>query len=163
MNIHLILVHFPIALLSLYAIFELLSLTPFGRNSKWFSYKALLLFCGFVFSIPTYIAGKYLESIYGEIRTIELHGLFATLSIMVFGLCAILYFARILEINKTITHARIQKIIYMIAKFANIRITIPLSIIGFVLLLITGAIGGGMAHGSNADPFTKFIFKLFEL
>lgn len=151
LNIHPLLVHFPIALLVVYSLLEWIPLKRLKSQSCWFYIKATFLFFGVLSTIPTGLAGKIIE---GQFRDqsalVDLHSKFAVTSSAVYALLAGLYFLSWLKRSNN-----------QIKFFLPTAVIIALSILGFFLILITGALGGVIVYGPNLDPFTAFIYHLF--
>ncbi|KKR31417.1 MAG: hypothetical protein UT65_C0027G0012 [Parcubacteria group bacterium GW2011_GWF2_39_8b] len=140
MNLHPALVHFPIALLTLYAVCELVWSQKLSENISWFWWKFGLLFFGVLSSIPTILTGILARDLIGNSELINLHKNFAFSTIAVFSIILILYFKRLL-INST-----------------SIRLY---ALLGLALITITGALGGAVAFGPDVDPLVSFIYHTF--
>lgn len=156
-NYHVLLVHFPIALLSLYAVMEII------RWPKNVSIKRAFLWTGAVLAVPTLLAGLAIEPRYEALgRVLMLHKTFALASLATFGVLALAY-AAVYVLGKkdpAIRSGGEQKIL----AFAEVITTAPLApllaALGLACLVVTGALGGAMAHGANVDPFVRFIYEL---
>lgn len=147
-NIHPILVHFPIALLTVYSFFEITPLQRIQQFPYWFYVKASMLLTGFFLILPTILAGLVIEDQFsGQERLIELHSQFGEISAFIYGILTIIYIY--LWIKKPQLNLIIQTIIILLA------------ITGLITLLITGALGGTIVYGQNLDFFTQFIYRLF--
>ncbi len=89
MNIHPILVHFPIALLTLYAVCELLPLKALTRQTYWFYVKAVLVITGTLGGVAAYLAGEAIEDQFKTASLsslVETHSTFAITSILIFAI-----------------------------------------------------------------------------
>lgn len=60
-NIHPLLVHFPIALLTVYSLLEAVPLKRIQKLPYWFYVKAVLLITGTISILPTILAGLVIE------------------------------------------------------------------------------------------------------
>ncbi len=145
-NVHPLLVHFPIALLTIYSILEIVSIKRLRELPYWIYVKASLLLIGTISILPTILAGLIIEDQFkGQEKLVDLHSKFGELSALVYGLLTVFY------------------IYSWIKKTQNKMPTLvsALSIVGLVLLLITGALGGTIVYGPNLDIFTSFIYHIF--
>jgi uncharacterized membrane protein len=174
MNLHPIFVHFPIALLTIYALLEVfipLKVKVFKvckwQNTKlyallvnpiWKHIKAFLVIFGAVTVIPTLLTGEVAEHKYvGESnpqvffqsdlgKLIEAHGSAATVSVIIFSILALMYLASYFE--------KTQKL------FSSTYVRMVLSIVGLLCITITGALGGAISHGPDTDPVVTFVYNL---
>lgn len=168
MNIHPIFVHFPIALLTVYAFFEMISWGKLQKNITWLWIKAALLWTGFLSAFPTLETGEMAEDLFGSSELLERHEFFGVASVWVFGVIAGLY--AIFFLNQYLMHNSKQlsaqaekgiKIINVVLFFFAQPWRFLFALAGFALLSIAGALGGALAHGPNADPVVRFIYDLF--
>jgi uncharacterized membrane protein len=95
MNLHPIFVHFPIALLTLYAGLEVVRLPILTRQTWYFYAKAVLVIAGALGAIPTVITGLIVgEGLENDLvigKIVQMHEKFAFASLVVFGVLAIIY------------------------------------------------------------------------
>lgn len=144
MNIHPIIVHFPIALLTLYAVFELIRFKKVTSQPYWFQIKAILAVLG---TLGAYVAAASGPDGGGSALK-EMHEQFASLTVLIFTIIALAY---LLEW-------------FFPSKYSNFvhrpYIIIPLAILGLVAVTVTGGLGGALVYGTQFDPFMAPIFKL---
>lgn len=164
MNIHPILVHFPIALLSVYSILECIRFKKVLKQDYWFYVKAIFLLIGTLALIPTGLAGKLIESQFTESQAlIEIHSSFAIFSTLTFSFLSALYLLHWLG-KVTITNKNfvfLKKLITLQSYIFTLYIIVPLAILGLMLISLTGALGGIIVYGPHLDIFTEFVYGLF--
>ncbi len=177
MNIHPIFVHFPIALLTIYAIMELLRFKKIKELPYFFYSKAIILIIGALSSSVALQTGEMAEHAIArgsEIRKIvNMHSFFAGFSSNIFAILAIVY--AISWINKSefakkilskVTNIGIVNKLWIFASkiaekiLVNDILMITLAIIGLVTITITGALGGAIVYGPDVDPIVHFIYNL---
>lgn len=173
MNLHPIFVHFPIALLTIYAILELIRLKSVTNRPYFFYLKATFAILGFVSAKAAIFSGLAIEDNFrGEI--VETHEKLAFLSLFVFGIIALAYIVEFLEREGIILWLQnkfngklgwlfwIEKFISKISNPAIEKgyIILP-AIIGLILVSLTGALGGIMVYGASSDPFTRIVYQIF--
>src|SRR5579859_8010459 len=73
MNVHPLLVHFPIAFFTTYSLFELARFKVVTKQSYWFYIKAILLFLGVISALAAITAGKIIESQFSDKALVSLH------------------------------------------------------------------------------------------
>lgn len=174
MNIHPIFVHFPIALLTIYAILELLRFKKIKNQTYWFYVKAVFVIFG---SLGTFVALATGDSAAYNVLSydktmrplISTHETFADLTTIIFALIAAGYL--ISWCNKEnfgrffIGKKFIEKFWLVTLRlsyfFVETRFVILLALVGLFAVTITGGLGGVIVYGSNADPFFGVIYKLF--
>lgn len=167
-NLHPIIVHFPVALLTVYAWFELASLHPKLRNNKTIFYiKLVLLFIGTVWTIWWILSGEVAEKIIGKSTLVHTHEEFAEMTRNAFVLLSILYIAKLYVNEKQLPLAKaippfLQNILEWIAKYTN-KFFVPqiLAIVGLFLVTVTWALWWAISHGSSSDPIVKRAVKTF--
>ncbi len=167
MNIHPILVHFPIALLTLYAVCELIPLKALTGQAYWFYVKAVLVITGTLGGVAAYLAGEAIEDQFETAalsNLIEIHSAFAITSILIFAVLALAY--KITWINQSSFSLRLQtNSIWRVAtRLANLILKpvfrLPLALLGVLAITITGALGGVIAFGPDIDPAATFFYNL---
>ena len=168
-NIHPLLVHFPIAFLVLYSLLEIVSIKRF-KYSLWLSNtKALLVITGFIGGLFAALSGGFIEDKFSSIHQIvEMHSFWAGTSNVIFGIISILYLIKILNQNNVFnfnTESFLGKAWAIKIKVSNYILNnrlmlIPIVLIGLISITITGALGASIVYGPNIDPAVKFIYNL---
>src|SRR5437870_2059942 len=96
MNIHPAIVHFPVALLTLYCLCELVWSRKLRANVSWFWFKFGLVVFGALSSWLTVWTGGMAEDLLGRSSLIELHSTFGTVTAVFFSVLAVLYIVKFL-------------------------------------------------------------------
>jgi uncharacterized membrane protein len=174
MNIHPAFVHFPIALLTLYTVCELVYVKRLRENISWFWFRFGLLFFGTIGSFAAFQTGKIAASLATSIsEPLRLHATFGGYTVKFFCILVILYVVQGISrgflfpsavpfLQKYSVVRGIWKVLRVLEK-ALIRsyLVILVALFGLGLITITGALGGGMVYGSDTDPMVHFIYNLF--
>lgn len=170
MNIHPVFVHFPIALMTFYAICELLRFKKLTNTTYWFYVKAVLVIAGTLSAFLALNTGELAEHLAdrGLRPLIETHSAFASASTWIFGIISLLYLISWIsrsELNQKILNSKIGSIwnkkVYWANKIINSWFIILLAFVGLCMITITGALGGAIVYGPNVDPIVSFIYHLF--
>lgn len=160
MNLHVIFVHFPVALLTIYAIMELARFRFLRSLPYWFYLKAALLILGELGALAALATGDAAEHLFRarpDLRPlIETHSTFGGITGAFFGALAILYLAA--WFGKTRTSNRVTGIA---ERFLGSAWMILFGLIGLGLITVTGALGGTIAFGPDVDPLARFIYNWF--
>ena len=168
MNIHPIFVHFPIALLALYAILETIHFRKLIYKIEFFYIKFFLLATGTIGAFFALATGDDAEKLHRDVRSlVHVHSNFATITTIIFCILLAIYvfdwvnlvFGEKLEVSKYSKIWNLKKLI--IHKIFPGPVIILLAILGLITLLITGALGGAIVYGVTGDPFTAFVYKIF--
>lgn len=168
--IHPIVLHFPIALLVLYGVMEIISTKRMERWVFWFPIKALLVIVGALSGIVTIITGEMAERIFLNADNAEIiakHAFFAKGSIVIFMALAAAYFvAWFKQSNWKFLRLPILSTIWRVALWlqhllSETILAKALALVGIIGLMITGALGGSMAFGPSTDPLTSWIYHWF--
>lgn len=170
MNFHILLVHFPIALLTVYAALELLQLVWFRQWEGMSHAKRAMLWIGAAAIIPTLVAGWVIHEPYERALSelLGAHMLFASLTAIIFIYLALCYAVVAVRRNYKDTLQRLCAgmpalctVVHIIADASLGRFVVQcIAAAGFVCLLITGALGGALAHGRDVDPIVTIIYNL---
>jgi|SRR3989344_4725701 len=140
MDLHPVIVHFPVALLSLYSVLEII-------RFKNIQTKSLLVVLGTLGSYAAYITGLINKnSIVGEIPpALNWHQIFATITLVIFTIISIYYLTRSKK------------------EWLPPFLLVILAILGLAFITLTGALGGSLVYGPDTDPFVKFIYSILPL
>ena len=164
MNIHPIIVHFPVALLSLYVIFECVRFRRLMISREWFFIKATLLFAGGLGALTALVTGDFGRQLYPDARAIiSAHETFAHWTVVIFGILALIYLVKVIDMlfGDRLRASKYQKIWNSIVAFDTPLhrgyVIVSLALLGFGVLLTTGALGGSIVYGASSDPFTQIV------
>lgn len=173
MNIHPIIVHFPVALLTLYAIFELARFSFLTRQEYWFYVKASLLILGSLSSFLALATGDTAKAVGGfkGSKVVEMHETFAGITGWIFGLLAFAYLIAwanranlFMKFRASTPIATAWSFATQISRFLlKSWVVIPLSLLGLCTVVITAGLGGALVYGLKFDPFMAPIFRLLGL
>ncbi|MCR4323099.1 MAG: hypothetical protein NUV61_03350 [Candidatus Azambacteria bacterium] len=167
MNIHPLFVHFPIGLLVLYAILEILPLTRWYPQAPWNAIKTILVVVGALGAVIASGTGELAEKLLEDKSLkglIEVHSSFAVISTFIFGTLAYSHFIRWISQHHHIFEGRLRPLSFLgyIADIIAKRwIQVMLALIGLTAITITGALGAAIVYGPDADPIVKIIYSLF--
>ncbi|HED05555.1 MAG TPA: hypothetical protein ENI61_02585 [Ignavibacteria bacterium] len=175
MNIHPLFVHFPIALLVIYAFMEIIPQVWVFKTQWWNSTKMFLSIIGILSIAPTLITGDIAEDAIIAINPkltplIETHATMAAITAIVFLIPAIAYATKIIETTdwhrkillRYKWYSLIANILHKISIFTLHRWAIfTLATLGIILLTITGGLGASIVYGPDFDPIISFIYGLF--
>jgi len=169
MNLHVIFIHFPIALFTLYAFFEVLRFKKLQEKIYWFYIKATLSIAGALGSYVAYISGDALEDKFSAVgNLLDIHSIWATISVIIFSIIAFAYLIEWVK-RSNLIHSDINsffgRVWFIKQRVSEIILSpviiIPLAIFGIIAITITGALGGIIVYGKNADFITAFIYNIF--
>ena len=167
MDLHPLFVHFPVALLTVYAFLEVIRRwTP---AEGWRLARTILVVTGTAFAFVSLSTGEGAEHAFQKkelFNVLELHSLMATVSTWTFAILAICYIVSIESIQSLSARGPL-KVRAAIAKITAIAgfvrrsvIADCLAILGFITLGLVGALGGILAYGPDFDPITHAVYSL---
>ena len=161
MNLHTFVVHFPVALLMIYSLCELVRFQKVLMWPSWFYIKAFFVIIGAGSSVVAFGFGEVAEhaGVYNE-RILDIHIFFAAVSMVVFSALAASYAALIIE---QIRPLRIPfwGLVLRIARFLTGSFVVVPAIIGLLAISITGAFGSALVRGPENDFIVSFMYHLF--
>lgn len=169
MNFHVIFVHFPIALFTIYALLELVSIKKLNELSYWFYVKAVLVITGAASALITLQTGDAVEDQYHNFRAlVEIHSTWAGIATAIFAVMAVVY--AVVWINRQWhLDQRVQgslskawNLLTKLSVFILKRwVLVILALLGLIAITFTGALGGAIAKGPDIDPIVYFIYHLY--
>lgn len=168
MNIHPIFVHFPIAFLTLYAVSEFIRSKKVVTLPGWRYIKLLLLVVGLLGAFLALGTGDFGEKEFISARAIiRVHETFAQITTSIFSALVLYYL--VFEVNvrwgaqiASTVYMRLWNIIATIFnKVFSKQVIIALAFLGLITISITGALGGAIVYGPNADPVVHLVYSWF--
>ncbi|MEY4744577.1 MAG: hypothetical protein RL272_522 [Candidatus Parcubacteria bacterium] len=167
MNVHPILVHFPIALLTVYAVLELLRVPHLMKRTSFFYVKAAFLLIGSAGSLAAYVSGNAIEDMFASSaamnRLVHIHSRWAIATVLAFGALAFCYAAVWLK-KELDARGAAFRIVSGAARLGASVLDTPLAALialaGLACVTVTGALGGAIVYGADIDPIVKFITVL---
>lgn len=171
MNIHPAFVHFPIALLLMYALFEIIRFTKRGKTPYFFHIKAILVIVGTLTAFLTLQTGDMAEESFkrSALRSlIHTHSSFATASTWIFTIIAFVYIIAWFKespLYQKVLGSAIGKQWAQLERYSLEILQSPLipllAVLGLITMTITGALGGAIVYGPDVDPIVNFVYHLF--
>lgn len=167
MDIHPLIVHFPIAFLGCYVVLELVPFSRWYSRMPWDSIKTFLVIFGTVGAMIALGTGSLAEeNVGGSLRNVvEMHQSFATITTSIFGILAVTYLIQwLFREHATLLRFAPNSVALFgkaVSDFVLQRwLVVFLSLIGLIALGVTGALGGIIVYGPDLDPFTRFVYSL---
>jgi uncharacterized membrane protein len=172
MNIHPIFVHFPLALLTLYALMVLVPLRFSSKFSWWAGAASFLSVVGWLLTLPTAATGGIAEELVkGKVdpALIEMHSSFAGAIIIIFFL---FFAANTVRAAKergwgdriSARNSLFLRVWNFKQKCARVILDTflgkVLALLGLAAILITGGLGGAIVYGPDFDPLVSAIHGL---
>lgn len=169
MNVHPIFVHFPIALLTIYSLLELVPFKKITGQSYWFFVKASFVIIGTLASFAALFTGGMAEDEFGsgaEVhRLISIHSSLATVTVVVYCIISFAYAVSWLERENKFGKFAGTNIVLIALKLKSLifsrYLLIFLSLAGLLGVTVTGALGGALVYGPNIDPVVNFVYHWF--
>lgn len=159
-NLHPIIVHFPIALLTVYAGLELLKSSFIEKLEYLFYIKGFMVIIGAIGSTFAIASGLYT---YGGLPNDPIsiaHSWWAYTTAFLFGTLAFVYavewyYRERKNKNMNGVFKTVHKFLY------RPDVLFMMALAGIISVTVTGALGGLMVHGPENDPMTKLLFEVF--
>lgn len=175
-NFHVLVVHFPVALLSIYSCMEFVRWKVLNEKPYWFYLKAVFVTLGTIGAYAAVMFGGLIEDAIAaqKIATIpnirdiiDMHSTFAGITTTVFSFLAGAYIIAWIEKENPALISRIllrfPKLNFLIALkgfLLKTPVAITLSLVGLIAVTVTGAIGGGIVSGTDVDPVVTLVYRV---
>lgn len=143
MDLHPLVIHYPIAFLTTYAVLELLRFRKLLDLPYWFYIKATLVMLGELGAIATVVAAQMSPNLAGESALVDMYKNFIFITAVIFGVITLAYLKR--------------------PKMLEPVVIIPLAVIGLFFIVVAGGLFGATIYGTHFDPFLAPIFKLLSV
>lgn len=166
MNVHPLVVHFPIALLTLYSLLEIASLFWRARTKKLEQTKIFLLLVGTVGTFFALQSGEMAEERLGIKKSdlVHTHEEFAEKTYITYFILSIYYllvWARSKGLQSKLP-SKAQTLLNRILDRPYLKYLVILwAALGLAFLTITWALGWAITHGPDIDPVVQVIHDLF--
>lgn len=166
-DVHPILVHFPIALLTCYALAEIF----LTHVERWQSFvtpsKISFLLLGTLASWGAFLSGDIVAEAIGETPLIETHAFFAGTTIWIFTILSATYTLRLAHpfLQKKATKTPLLRPLLKLDVLTHLILRpwflTLFCLAGLIAITITGALGGAIVYGPEIDPIVSLIYHLF--
>lgn len=161
-------VHFPIALLTLYACLEIISIKRLQALPYWWYIKALIVIAGSLSSFVTLETGSLIEHDFSFVRNVvEVHSLWGYITSFIFAVLAIGYLVGWISRAYPLATERrpwirpVWNILVSVQRFVlNRYVSLLLALCGLIAVTVTGALGGAISQGPDIDPVVHFVYHL---
>jgi len=175
MNIHPLVVHFPIALLAIYSLLEIVAYFSWKlRQQPWLGgVKLFLLLVGSLSAFAALVTGGMAEDFAREASryaaVIEIHAPVAGVTTLLYLILAAAYTVRIFDergwsariVGQSVFLRSILRFKQWAAHLILDTWLLPvLVLVALAGLMVTGALGTVIVYGPSADPFVSFIYHL---
>lgn len=166
-NIHPIIVHFPVALLFVYAVLKILPVQKWFPTIAWRQIQNTFLFFGVVSAFVATSTGELAQELSSPRRDlVEMHETFASMTVWFFSLILVGEILKALEgkIISNINISWLKNLLLNITKLlTNKSFAIVLALFGLVAVVVTGLLGGVMVYGLSADPLAPLVLKILGI
>ena len=167
-NLHPIIVHFPIALLFLYSLINIIPTHSWFPKITWKPIERFLLVVGTIGIFLAKSSGEMAENLtQSPSDIVKMHEVFANATtwfyialVVIEFLPVVIHFMKKRKIGSEKIHTVLNNISNYISKKWLI---VLLSLLGLLALFVTGLLGGAIVYGSTADPLAPIILKLLGL
>ena len=167
MNIHPIIVHFPIAFLFIWSLCELLPISRWFNSVNWTPIKNFLIVIGFLGGWVAQMTGEIAEELVGETELVNTHSAFAQASMILFGIFAVevvINFLKTKYFNIYYKFGILAKIVdKALQLIQNKPFRFLLVLLALIAIFVTGVLGGVLVYGTSADPLAPFVLKILGL
>ncbi len=159
MNVHPIIVHFPIALWILYCLILIVQLFRGRSNEKLNTIKYFCLFVGTIGGVAALQSGEGAQALYGKGRLVETHEQRAQMSQNLFAIVSIVTLYTLQTWTMRLT--RDLKLRSILTRIVNHRAMAIIGVIGMIMLTAVGALGGAISRGTGSgDPVSDYAVQL---
>jgi len=179
MTFHPVIVHFPVAALTIYVLLELIPFKKLTTQPYWFYVKAVFAIVGIMGAFAATMTGDGAKALVlsgadgmahqvPNLRhAINVHENWADVTVGVFGILggsyAVLWIDRthILSCFPNRIFQRLWKLLLKLCHACvETKLVIFLALFGLLAITITGSLGGLIVYGPNTDPVINAVYNL---
>jgi uncharacterized membrane protein len=165
-HIHPMIVHFPIAILTVYALMEIFRFPFLNNKSYWFYVKATFAILGTLAALVTIPTGLLIKMELADdpyiSRIVNVHAPFAVGTTVIFLIIALAYWVAWREKEAALMgRSYFSRLSWLKRLVLDTPLVILLALIGLVSVVITGALGASMVYGPDFEPVVHFVYNLF--
>ncbi len=164
-DFHPIFVHFPVALLTIYSLLEIVRLPFFTRRTGIFPVKLVMLVIGTLGAAMSLLTGDAAAEAYegtAKAAIIEWHSTFAFAATILYAIVTLSYVIRWLG-STPLAGWIPQSILQAERKIFGTPVLVLLATLAFLALLATGILGGSLVYGTSGDPLVTPLYKLLGI
>ncbi len=167
MDLHPLFVHFPVALLTVYAVLE--TIRRWTPADGWRTARAVLVIVGTAFAFVSLSTGEGAEHAFGKpdlVDVLETHSLVANVATWIFAFLAACYLVTSPAAHGLARRApsSVGSALRKLDVAGRTVLRTPLAdlaaILGFLAMGLVGALGGILAYGPDFDPITSAVYRL---
>jgi len=168
MDLHPLVVHFPIALLVLWSVVEIIRPARWFSHVSWGSASAIMLIAGFVGAFAALTTGDIAgEEMGGDV--VCAHETFAQLATFLYGLFVVdvmiplvlLVSGRVFSSSIANGVTRAARMYERVFQMRGVRVL--LALVALIAITITGILGGILVYGVEIDPFAPIVLSLLGI
>lgn len=164
-SLHPLVVHFPVALLSVYAVAELVRFRRVAQQPYWFYFKATLAVLGSIGALVARQTGESIEEALeasgGPIpRLIEIHSTWSLVATWIFAVLAVAYLLAWIRRDGRLWGQKLGAAGDWAGKLVSTWPSAILALAGLAAITATGALGAALVYGPGVDPAVNAIYRL---
>ena len=164
-SLHPLVVHFPVALLSVYAVAELIRFKRVTGQPYWFYVKAIALLVGCAGALVARQTGEAieesLEATGAQIpRLMEVHSNWSLIATWIFVVLAAAYVLAWIRRDGGSWGQKLEAAGDWAGKLVSSWLSAILALAGLAAITATGALGAALVYGPGVDPAVNAIYRL---
>ena len=167
LNIHPLIVHFPIAFLVVYSLIKIIPVRKWFPGIAWLDIQKILILVGVLGAFAAGTTGEIASEMIGVNHDLlEAHELFANMTTWLYSILLLSEFLPLINVNfsQRLQEIKIHSYTLLLERFiSNKALGVLLALAALIAVSCTGMLGGVIVYGPSLDPLAPVLLNILGI